>query len=100
MKTLVLYFSLLFPAVSFAQSRSIDWHKIAGGGGTNPNGRGAGGVDILTAEARRRGGERLTEFTELKEFFASTFVKDTTADWRRLPAAAKNAMADGRRLRR
>jgi hypothetical protein len=46
MKTLVLYFSLLFPAVGFAQSRSIDWHKIAGGGGTSTNGRGAGGVEI------------------------------------------------------
>ena len=39
MKTLILYFSLLFPAIGFAQSYSIDWHKIAGGGGTSTNGQ-------------------------------------------------------------
>ena len=39
MKTLILYFTLLFPAVGFAQSYTIDWHKIAGGGGTSTNGQ-------------------------------------------------------------
>ena len=39
MKTLILYFSLLVPAVGFAQSYSIDWHKVAGGGGTSTNGQ-------------------------------------------------------------
>ena len=38
MKNLILYFSLLLPAASFAQSYSIDWHKIAGGGGTSTGG--------------------------------------------------------------
>ena len=37
MKKLILLFSLLLPAVGFAQSRSIDWYKIAGGGGTSTN---------------------------------------------------------------
>jgi hypothetical protein len=30
MKKLVLLFSLLIPAIGFAQSYSIDWYKIAG----------------------------------------------------------------------
>ena len=37
MKKLILLFSLLLPAVGFAQSYSIDWYKIAGGGGTSTN---------------------------------------------------------------
>jgi hypothetical protein len=38
MKKLVLLFSLLVPAVGFAQSYSIDWYKVAGGGGTSTGG--------------------------------------------------------------
>ncbi|MGD0208953.1 MAG: hypothetical protein ABSC89_15235 [Verrucomicrobiota bacterium] len=38
MKALVLFFSLLAPAVGFTQSYSIDWYKIAGGGGTSTGG--------------------------------------------------------------
>jgi hypothetical protein len=39
MKKLLLLIGLVFPAVSFAQSYSIDWFKIAGGGGTSTNGQ-------------------------------------------------------------
>jgi len=39
MKTLILCFSLLLPAAGFAQSYSIDWYKLAGGGGTSTNGQ-------------------------------------------------------------
>jgi hypothetical protein len=35
MKKLILFFSLLIPVVGFAQQYSIDWYKIAGGGGTS-----------------------------------------------------------------
>ena len=35
MKKIILFFAVLIPAVSFAQSYSIDWYKIAGGGGTS-----------------------------------------------------------------
>src|SRR5271157_4651983 len=35
MKMLFLLLSLLIPTISFAQSYSIDWYKIAGGGGTS-----------------------------------------------------------------
>ncbi|MGH7976462.1 MAG: hypothetical protein ACREC8_07345 [Limisphaerales bacterium] len=38
MKKLVLLFTLLIPAIGFAQSYSIDWHKVAGGGGTSSGG--------------------------------------------------------------
>jgi hypothetical protein len=34
MKKLILFFVLLIPAMSHAQTYSIDWHKVAGGGGT------------------------------------------------------------------
>ncbi|MDR3458866.1 MAG: hypothetical protein P4N60_15560 [Verrucomicrobiae bacterium] len=34
MKTSLLSLALLLPAAGFAQSFSIDWHKVAGGGGT------------------------------------------------------------------
>ncbi len=39
MKTLFLLFSLLIPTISFAQSYSIDWYKVSGGGGTSSNGQ-------------------------------------------------------------
>ena len=39
MKKLLLLFSLLIPAISFAQSYSIDWYKVADGGGTSTNGQ-------------------------------------------------------------
>ncbi len=39
MKTLLLSLMLLFGAVGFAQQYSIDWHKIAGGGGTSTGGQ-------------------------------------------------------------
>ncbi len=38
MKKLILLFGLLIPTISFAQSYSIDWYKIAGGGGTSTGG--------------------------------------------------------------
>ncbi len=38
MKKLVLLFSLLLPAIGFGQQYSIDWYKIAGGGGTSTGG--------------------------------------------------------------
>jgi len=38
MRTLLLLLSLLIPASSIAQSYSIDWHTIDGGGGTSTGG--------------------------------------------------------------
>jgi hypothetical protein len=38
-KTLTLWVGLLIPIISFAQSYTIDWYKIAGGGGTSTNGQ-------------------------------------------------------------
>jgi hypothetical protein len=38
MKKYLLVAVALFPLVSFAQSYSIDWSKISGGGGTSTNG--------------------------------------------------------------
>ena len=38
MKKLLLFLGLLIPAISFAQQYSIDWYKIAGGGGTSTGG--------------------------------------------------------------
>jgi hypothetical protein len=35
MKKLILLFGLLIPALSHAQTYSIDWYKVAGGGGTS-----------------------------------------------------------------
>jgi len=35
MKKMFLLFSLLLPASGFAQQYSIDWYKVAGGGGTS-----------------------------------------------------------------
>ena len=35
MKKLFFLFSLLIPTISFAQAYSIDWYKIAGGGGAS-----------------------------------------------------------------
>jgi hypothetical protein len=43
MKKPIMLFCLLFSTGAFAQSYSIDWHKIAGGGGT-----GTGGVYTVT----------------------------------------------------
>jgi hypothetical protein len=37
-KTLTLFVGLLLPALGFAQQYSIDWYKIAGGGGTSTGG--------------------------------------------------------------
>jgi len=39
MKKLFLFFSLLVPVASHAQSYSIDWYKISGGGGTSTGGQ-------------------------------------------------------------
>jgi len=39
MKKVVILFTLLVPAISFAQPYSVDWHKVAGGGGTSSNGQ-------------------------------------------------------------
>ena len=38
MKTLFLLFSLLIPAISFGQQYTIDWYKVAGGGGISMGG--------------------------------------------------------------
>jgi len=38
MKTLILAICLLLPLAAFAQSYSIDWYKISGGGGTSSGG--------------------------------------------------------------
>jgi hypothetical protein len=38
MQKLFLLLSLLVPTISFAQSYSIDWYKISGGGGTSTGG--------------------------------------------------------------
>jgi len=38
MKKLVLLVSLLLPAIGQAQQYSIDWYKVAGGGGTSTGG--------------------------------------------------------------
>jgi len=35
MRNLILLFSLLISTISYAQTYSIDWYKIAGGGGTS-----------------------------------------------------------------
>jgi hypothetical protein len=39
MKKLFLLIGLLVPGISFAQPYSIDWYKVAGGGGTSSNGQ-------------------------------------------------------------
>jgi hypothetical protein len=39
MKKIILLFCLLIPTLSFAQSYSIPWYKVAGGGGTSSNGQ-------------------------------------------------------------
>ena len=41
MKKLILFVGLLIPALSQAQTYSIDWYKIAGGGGTSSGTNGA-----------------------------------------------------------
>ncbi len=38
MKKLFLVLGLLIPTIGFAQSYTIDWYKIAGGGGTSTGG--------------------------------------------------------------
>jgi hypothetical protein len=38
MKKIILFLGLLFPAIGFAQQYTINWHKVAGGGGTSTNG--------------------------------------------------------------
>ena len=38
MKKLILSFGLLVPTFSFAQSYSIDWYTVSGGGGTSTGG--------------------------------------------------------------
>ena len=39
MKIIYLLLGFLIPTISLAQSYSIDWYKIAGGGGTSTNGQ-------------------------------------------------------------
>jgi hypothetical protein len=38
MKTILLSLALLLPAAGWAQSYTVDWYKIAGGGGVSTNG--------------------------------------------------------------
>jgi hypothetical protein len=37
MKTWILPFGLLVPALGLTQNYSIDWYKVSGGGGTSTN---------------------------------------------------------------
>src|SRR5512140_1573972 len=39
MRSIIFVIAVLVPAISLAQSYSIDWHTIAGGGGTSSGGR-------------------------------------------------------------
>ena len=38
MKNLIVLFTLLLPVIGLAQTYSIDWYKVAGGGGTSTGG--------------------------------------------------------------
>jgi hypothetical protein len=38
MKTIILFCGLLIPPIGFTQSYSVDWYKVAGGGGTSTGG--------------------------------------------------------------
>ncbi len=38
MEKIIFLFSLLLPTLGFAQSYSVDWYKISGGGGTSTGG--------------------------------------------------------------
>lgn len=59
MKTLTLFFLLLAAVPGFAQSYSINWHKIAGGGGMGAGGNLAvsGTIGQHDASARGSGGK-------------------------------------------
>ena len=35
MKNLLVFLGLILPGISFAQSYSVDWYKVSGGGGTS-----------------------------------------------------------------
>lgn len=39
MKTIILWFTLLTPALSFAQGYTINWYTVSGGGGTSTGGQ-------------------------------------------------------------
>jgi hypothetical protein len=41
MKKLILFFALLIPALSHAQTYSVTWYKVAGGGGSSTGTNGA-----------------------------------------------------------
>jgi hypothetical protein len=58
MKALFLSLALLIPAAGFAQSYSVDWHKISGGGGTSTIGQFAvsGTIGQPDASATMSGG--------------------------------------------
>jgi hypothetical protein len=58
MKTLFLSFCLLLPAAGFAQPYSVDWYKIAGGGGTSTGGtyQVSGTIGQLDASGAMSGG--------------------------------------------
>jgi hypothetical protein len=58
MRKLILLFGLLLPAVSFAQQYTIDWFKIAGGGGTSTGGtyQVSGTIGQPDASGAMRGG--------------------------------------------
>jgi hypothetical protein len=49
MKILFLLFGLLIPSLGFAQNYTIDWYKIAGGGGTS-----TGGLTLSAAPSASR----------------------------------------------
>jgi hypothetical protein len=59
MKTLILYFGLLLPAVGFAQQYSLGWYKFSGGGGTSTGAtyQVAGTVGQPAASSAMRGGQ-------------------------------------------
>lgn len=56
MKRVLLALALLLPALGFAQQYSIDWYKIAGGGGTSSNGQYVISGTIGQADAGTMGG--------------------------------------------
>ena len=60
MKKMVLLLSLLLPAALHAQTYSIDWYKIAGGGGTSAGTNGSGVFSVSGTIGQPEAGSALT----------------------------------------
>jgi hypothetical protein len=60
MKKWILLFSLLVPALSQAQSYSIDWYKAAGGGGTSSGTNGASVYSVTGTIGQHDAGSAMT----------------------------------------